>query len=132
MHCFAQEIGVLKQQAMQRFGGQVDPKNMPELPDDMFADQAKRRVKVGLLLGEVIKTNEIKVDEEKVKELIESAASAYEDPSEVVEYYMNNKELYQQMQNVALEEQAVEFVLDKASVTEKEASFKEIMNPEAK
>jgi trigger factor len=128
----AQEIDVLRQQAMQRFAGQMDPKNMPELPADMFEEQAKRRVKVGLLLGEVIKTNEIKVDDNKVNELIATAASAYEDPQEVINYYASNKELMQQMQNVALEEQAVDLLTSKAKVKDKKSSFKEIMNPEAK
>ena len=128
----AQEIEVLRKQAMQRFAGQMDPNNMPELPADMFEEQAKRRVKVGLLLGEVIKINELKVDENKVNELIASAASAYEDPKEVIEYYATNKELNQQMQNVALEEQAVELLLESAKVKSKKASFKDIMNPEGK
>jgi len=128
----AQEIDVLRKQAMQRFEGQMDPANMPELPADMFEEQAKRRVKVGLLLGEVIKVNELKVDESKVNELIASAASAYEDPKEVIEYYATNKELNQQMQNVALEEQAVELLLESAKVKNKKASFKDIMNPEGK
>jgi len=128
----AQEVDVLRQQAMQRFQGQMDPKNLPELPAEMFTEQAERRVKIGLLLGEVIKLNELKVDEEKVNELIASAASAYEDPKEVVDYYANNKELMQQMQNVALEEQAVELLVEKAKVTDKKASFNDIMNPEAK
>ncbi len=128
----SQEVDVLRQQALQRFGGQIDPKNMPNLPAEMFEEQAKRRVKVGLLLGEVIKVNEIKVDDAKVQDLIATAASAYEDPQEVINYYNGNQEMLQQMQNVALEEQAVEFVLDKAKVTEKETSFQEIMNPEAK
>lgn len=128
----AQEVDVLRQQAMQRFAGQMDPKNMPELPADMFEEQAKRRVKVGLLLGEVIKVNELKVDVEKVNELIETAASAYEDPQEVIEYYKTNKELNQQMQNVALEEQAVEVLVKNAKVKDKKASFKDIMNPEGK
>jgi trigger factor len=127
-----QEIEVLRKQAMQRFAGQMDPNNMPELPADMFEEQAKRRVKVGLLLGEVIKINELKVDENKVNELIASAASAYEDPKEVIEYYATNKELNQQMQNVALEEQAVELLLESAKVKSKKASFKDIMNPEGK
>jgi trigger factor len=128
----AQEIEVLRKQALQRFAGQMDPNNMPELPADMFEEQAKRRVKVGLLLGEVIKINELKVDESKVNELIASAASAYEDPKEVIEYYATNKELNQQMQNVALEEQAVELLLESAKVKSKKASFKDIMNPEGK
>jgi trigger factor len=128
----AQEVDVLRQQAMQRFQGQMDPKNLPELPSEMFTEQAERRVKVGLLLGEVIKVNELKVNDAKVDELIATAASAYEDPKEVIEYYANNKELMQQMQNVALEEQAVEFLVEKANVSSKKASFTEIMNPEGK
>ncbi len=128
----AQEVDVLRQQAMQRFQGQMDPKNLPELPSEMFTEQAERRVKIGLLLGEVIKVNELTVDNAKVDELIATAASAYEDPKEVIEYYANNKELMQQMQNVALEEQAVEFLVEKADVSSKKASFKDIMNPEGK
>lgn len=128
----AQEVDVLRQQAMQRFAGQMDPKNMPELPADMFEEQAKRRVKVGLLLGEVIKQNELKVDEAKVAELIESAASAYEDPQEVIEYYKTNKEMKQQMENVALEEQAVDVLVASAKVKDKKSSFQEVMNPEGK
>ena len=128
----AQEVDVLRQQAMQRFQGQMDPKNLPELPSEMFTEQAERRVKIGLLLGEVIKVNELKVDDAKVDELIATAASAYEDPKEVIEYYANNKELMQQMQNVALEEQAVELLVEKAKVKNKKASFKDIMNPEGK
>jgi len=92
----------------------------------------KSKLKIGLLLGEVIKVNELKVDDTKVNELIATAASAYEDPKEVIEYYANNKELMQQMQNVALEEQAVELLVEKAKVKNKKASFKDIMNPEGK
>ena len=128
----AQEVDVLRKQAMQRFEGQMDPKNMPELPAEMFTEQAQRRVKIGLLLGEVIKVNELKVDDAKVDELITSAASAYEDPQEVINYYKTNQELNQQMQNVALEEQAVELLTEKAKVKDKKASFKDIMNPESK
>lgn len=120
------EVNVLRQQAMQRFGGQGA--NMPELPAELFSEQAERRVKVGLLLGEVIKANELKADEERVNALIESMASAYEDPSEVVAYYNSNQELMQNMRNVALEEQAVEALLNSAKVTDKEVAFEEFMN----
>ncbi|MCL1065405.1 trigger factor [Shewanella olleyana] len=120
------EVNVLRQQAMQRFGGQTE--NMPELPADLFTEQAERRVKVGLLLGEVIKTNELQAEDERVQGLIASMASAYEDPSEVVEYYNGNKELMQNMRNVALEEQAVEVLLKSAKVTLKDVEFEEFMN----
>nr|1T11_A Chain A, Trigger factor [Vibrio cholerae]1T11_B Chain B, Trigger factor [Vibrio cholerae] len=80
-----QEINVLRQQAAQRFGGNVEA--AAQLPRELFEEQAKRRVVVGLLLGEVIRTHELKADEEKVKALITEMATAYEDPSEVVSYY---------------------------------------------
>lgn len=123
------EIDVLRRQAAQRFGG--NEKQALELPRELFEEQAKRRVVVGLLLGEVIRTNELKADEERVKALIEEMASAYEDPSEVVEFYSKNKELMDNMRNVALEEQAVEAVLAKAKVSEKATSFNELMNQQA-
>ncbi|MEC4728351.1 trigger factor [Shewanella sp. D64] len=122
----AGEVEVLRKQAMQRFGDQAA--NMPELPADLFTEQAERRVKVGLLLGEVIKTNELKAEDERVQGLIASMASAYEDPSEVVEYYNGNQEMMQNMRNVALEEQAVEALLKTAKVTEKTVNFEEFMN----
>ncbi|ATD07051.1 MULTISPECIES: trigger factor [Pseudoalteromonas] len=124
-----QEIDALRQQAAQRFGGNAQ--NMPELPAELFHEQAVTRVKTGLLLGEVIKANDIKVDEDKVAELIDTVASAYEDPSEVVAYYKANDQLMQQMRNVAMEELAVEAVLAAASVSDVEKSFDDIMNPQA-
>ncbi|MDP5028947.1 MAG: trigger factor [Paraglaciecola sp.] len=128
-----QEINALREQAKQRFsqqqGGNID--NLPELPADLFAENARKRVSIGLLLGEIIRTNELKVDNAKVDSLIETAASAYEDPQEVVEYYKSNKELMQQMQNVAMEEQAVELLLTQAKVTEVTKAFDEIMNKQA-
>ncbi|MFT6986360.1 MAG: trigger factor [Psychromonas sp.] len=122
------EVDVLRKQAMERYGKQMDPNNLPELPAELFAEQAEKRVKVGLLLGEVIKVNELKVDQDKVTALIESAASAYEDPTEVIEYYKNNKEMMQNMENVALEEQAIDFIIEKAKVTQVKKSFDEVMN----
>ncbi|CAQ85510.1 MULTISPECIES: trigger factor [Photorhabdus] len=120
------EIDVLRRQSAQRFGG--NEKQALELPRELFEEQAKRRVVVGLLLGEVISSNELKADEERVKGLIEEMASAYEDPQEVIEFYGKNQELMSNVRNIALEEQAVEVLLGKAKVSEKETSFNELMN----
>ncbi|ERT14428.1 trigger factor [Photorhabdus temperata] len=120
------EIDVLRRQSAQRFGG--NEKQALELPRELFEEQAKRRVVVGLLLGEVISSNELKADEERVKGLIEEMASAYEDPQEVIEFYGKNQELMSNVRNIALEEQAVEVLLGKAKVSEKETTFNELMN----
>jgi len=126
-----QEINALREQAKQRFSQQGGGQNMPELPADLFTDNAKRRVTIGLLLGEIIKKNELKADEDKVMEMIETASSAYEDPQEVIEYYKGNEELMQQMRNVALEEQAIEWVLEQAKTTPVSKAFDEVMNKQA-
>ncbi|MGC0985086.1 trigger factor [Pantoea agglomerans] len=123
------EIDVLCRQAAQRFGG--NEQQALELPRELFEEQAKRRVVVGLLLGEVIRTHELKADEARVSTMIEEMASAYEDPQEVIEFYSKNNELMNNMRNVALEEQAVEAVLAKAKVTEKETNFQDLMNQTA-
>ena len=125
----AQEVDVLRQQAMQRFGGQMDPANMPDLPAELFTEQAKDRVKIALLLGEFIRNNEVKVEDEQVFELIENMASAYESPEEVVAYYKSDEKLMGQMRNVAMEEQAIELLVEKSTATDVEATFDEIMNP---
>ncbi|MDG2943115.1 trigger factor [Exercitatus varius] len=124
-----QEIEVLRGQAAQRFGGNAQ--QAAQLPRELFEEQAKRRVQVGLLFGEIIASNELKADEDRVKAMIEDIASAYEQPAEVIEYYNKNNELMKNLRNVVLEEQAVDAVLAKAQVTEKKASFDEIMNPQA-
>jgi len=126
----AQEIEGLRQQAMQRFGG-AQGNNVPQLPDELFQAQAERRVRIGLLLGEVIRTNEIKADDARVKSIIESMATAYEDPQEVVDYYFKNEQLLNNIRNLAVEEQAVEFIMSKAQVTEKPMSFDEVINKNA-
>lgn len=121
-----EEIDVLRQQAVQRFGGK--PEMAAQLPAELFEAEAKRRVQVGLILSSIITSNQLQVDEARVKQAIADLASAYEQPSEVVEYYAKNHQLTENIRNVVLEEQAVEAVLAKAKVTEKATSFDELMN----
>ena len=123
-----QEIDALRQQAMQRFGGAQQTKSLPQLPAELFQEQAERRVRIGLLLGEVIRTNAIKAEDDRVKSIIESMATAYEDPQEVVDYYLKNEQLLNNIRNLAVEEQAVELIMSKAKVTEKAVSFDEVIN----
>ena len=120
-----QEIEVLKKQALQQFGGNM--KNTPELPNEIFSEQAKKRVSIGLLLGEFIKQEKIEADDTKTKELIADIASAYEDPSEVIEYYNKDEKIFNNMKNLALEEEAIDKILSSAQITEKEFSFNELM-----
>jgi len=123
------EIDVLRQQAMARFGNNA-PQAM-ELPKELFEAEAKRRVIVGLLFSEIIESNKLTADDSRVKELIDEIATAYEDPKEVVAYYSKDKRALDNLKSVALEDQVVDLLLEKAKVTDKSYSFSELMNQQS-
>lgn len=125
------EVQTLRGQMVQQFGGQIKPEDAAKmLPDTMFEDQAKRRVVLGLVVGEVVKENKITVDADRVKAKVEELASTYQEPEEVVEYYYNNRELLSGVESVVLEDQVVDFVLDKAKVSEVESTYDEVIKPQ--
>lgn len=121
-----QEIQRLQEQAFQQFGGGQEFKP-GMLPNELFQPQAERRVKLGLLINAAIEQLEIKADDAKVDALIEDMASTYQDPEQVKEFYKSNKEQRAQLEALALEEQVVETILEKATVTEKESSYEEVI-----
>lgn len=121
-----QEIGRLREQAVQQFGGgQGIDASM--LPAELFKDQADKRVKVGLLMNAAIEQFDLKPSEEKVDALIEEVASTYQEPEQVREYYKNTPEQKSQVEALALEEQVVEKILEAAKVTEAEASYEDVI-----
>jgi len=128
-----QEIEGLRQQAVNQMnqGKGVETADLPEMPAALFEEQAKTRVKLALLVTEVIKANDIKVDSERVRSTIESAAAAYDDPEQMINYYYSNKQQLQQVESTVVEDQAVDFIIDAAKVTEKSYSFDEMMNKQA-
>jgi trigger factor len=117
-----QEIDRLRQDAVQRFGGQVD---FQQLPKEIFEEQAKRRVKTGLLFQEVVKKNDLKADEAKVEEKIQEIASTYEQPDEVVAHFNSNPDQKAQVESSVLEDAVVDFVLGAAKVKEKKMKYEE-------
>lgn len=121
-----QEIERLKQQAFQQFGGNA-PIKLDDMPSEPFEEEAARRVKLGLLVGEVIKQQELKADANKVREMVESLAASYEQPEQVVNYYYENPQLLSNIEAVVVEDQAVEWILDQAKVTDKKKPFSEVM-----
>ncbi|MDO6459465.1 trigger factor [Granulosicoccaceae sp. 1_MG-2023] len=120
-----EETGRMKQQLMQQM---PQGANADTLSDDLFADDATRRVKLGLLIAEIVKQNEIKASPEKVREQIENIAASYQEPQQVIDYYYGNRELLQNMEGVVLEQQVCDWVLDKAQVSDVEKEFKDVMN----
>ena len=127
-----EELGRLKQQALQQFGGGNENLDPSILPDEMFQDQAVKRVQIGLLAAEIIQQNEFKADEEKVKVLVGEMAQGYQDPQEFIDYYMNNEEQRKQLEGVVLEDQVVEHLLAAANITEVVVDYKTAVEPEGK
>ncbi|PRA54911.1 trigger factor [Pseudomonas sp. MYb187] len=120
------EVNRLRVQAVQQFGGNIKPE---QLPAELFEEQAKRRVVLGLIVAEVVKQNELKPDEDRVREMIQEMASAYQEPEQVVAWYYKNDQQLNEVRSVVLEEQVVDTVLQKATVTDKSVSYEEAVKP---
>jgi trigger factor len=128
----ANEIQVLRNQMLQRFGGQQQNFDVNTLlPDTMFQDEASRRVTLGLIVGEIVKSAKLKPDAKRVKTMIEEIASTYQEPKEVVEYYSSNQELMAGVESAVLEDQVVDHILSQAKVSEVETSYDEIIKANA-
>ena len=123
-----QEARALQQQAKANVA-QSGHNSQFELPTELFEDQAKRRVQLGLLISEIIKQNNMEVDQDRVRARIEQFAQSYEDPKEVVDYYYNNKQQLAAVENVVLEDQVVDWIMSQVKVEDENTSFEDLMNP---
>jgi trigger factor len=100
-----------------------------QLPLSMFEEQARRRVALGLILTEVVKANGIRVDPERVRARVESIASTYQEPDEVVRWYYADRRRLGEIESVVMEDQIVDWILDRAQVTDTPTTFDAIMKP---
>ncbi|MFK7976378.1 MAG: trigger factor [Halioglobus sp.] len=128
----AQEVGALRSQMFQQFGGGMNQDLDLEslLPNEMFEENAKRRVKLGLVMAELISTHELKADGEKVRAAIEELAATYTDPEEVIDYYYSNQEQLASVESKVLEDQVVEKLLENANITVDKCSYQDAINAE--
>lgn len=101
-------------------------KDFPIQPE-WFADQAKRRVTLGLILAEVVKTEKLQATPEQIRAMVEETAQSYEQPEEVIRWYYAQPQRLQEVEGVAIENNVVAWVLGKAKVTDKAAVFDELM-----
>lgn len=125
------EIQRMQQQAVQSMlqrGGnpaEFDPSTM----GTMFEEPAQKRVKLGLLMAEMIKNAEITADPAKVRGLVESMAASYEDSAAVVKWYFDDPQRLHEIEAMCLEDEAVTWIADRAAVNEVNISFDDLMNP---
>ncbi len=124
-----QEIHSLRQQMIDNMQLPEPPKSPEEMmPDNLFEDEAKKRISLGLLIGEIVNKNEIKLDQEKVTQQLQMIAAGYGQQDEVIQYYRNNREAMANIEMSVMEEQVVDYVLEAAKQTKKTFNFDEFVN----
>nr|WP_298414308.1 trigger factor [uncultured Halomonas sp.] len=121
-----QETEGLKRQAAQQFGLGEDF-DVSQLPNELFADQAKSRVQIGLLLAEVIKANELEASDDEIKTKVEELAQQYQQPEQVVEYYLKDEQMKNQVKSAVLEEKAVDKLLEQAQVKDIDMTYEQAL-----
>ncbi|MCW0127709.1 trigger factor [Burkholderia pseudomallei] len=121
-------VEMARQDLAQR--GVPNAKDAP-IPAEMFADQAERRVKLGLVLAELVKANGLEAKPEQIRAEVDEFAKSYEDPKEVVRWYYSNQQRLAEMEAFVVESNVVDFVLGKAKVTDKEVSFEALASATA-
>jgi trigger factor len=119
------QVRELQIDAARRMGAR-DASQIP--PPDAFLEPARRRVTLSLLVGEVIKAANIQVNQAQVQARFQELAQQYPDAVQAVEQYRTNPQMRRQMEAAVLEDQVVDWLLERACVTEKQSSFKELMN----
>jgi len=117
------------QQEAQSLQAQDSAQQGSHLAVEAYVNEARRRVQLGMLLAEVIKTAGIQVNQDKVRERIETISKDYEDPAEVVRYYQSNPQVLRGLETLVMEDMVVDWIISQASVTEVKKSFDDIMNP---
>ena len=127
----SKEIDNMRNQMMQQFGEMAKKIDAATIfPDDMFREQASKRVTTGLIFAEVIKQKAVKIDPVRVKAKVEEMASVYNNPQEVVKHYFANKQLLSGIENMVLEEQVIDLIIDAAAVTDLQSSYQDIIRRE--
>lgn len=120
-----QEMHTMQHEAMQRLGIE-DHDQAP--PMENFAEMAEKRVRLGLLVRQLIGDQEMTVDADMVKEQVESMCAGYENAEDMVNIYMSNPQMLQQIEPMVLEQQAVDWLLEHGKVSRKKVSFEDYMN----
>ena len=125
------EILQLKSQALQQMGGAqgADPSM---LPDELFKEQADRRVILGLVLGEIIGQQNLQADPTKVRESVEELAATYESPDDVINWYYGNKEQLATIESAVVEDQVFDYIIEESVVTDTKVNYQEIIKPESR
>ena len=97
------------------------------IPEELFRDQAERRVRLGLVVAELVKANNLQVTPQQLKDQVDELASSYERPADVVRWYFGDQNRLAEVEAMVIESNVTNFVLGQAKVLEKSISFEELM-----
>jgi trigger factor len=106
--------------------GIKDADNAP-IPDDIFRPQAERRVRLGLVVGELVRANTLHAKPEQIKAHVDELAASYEKPADVVRWYYGDNQRMAEVEGMVIENNVTDFVMSNAKVVEKSISFDELM-----
>lgn len=108
----------------------IDAKEAP-LPPEVFQPQAERRVRLGLLLAELVRSEKLNAQQQQIRKAIEEIAQSYERPAEVIQWYLGNRERLAEIEAIVTEDNVVDWVLAKAKAVEEPVAFDELMGNSA-
>jgi trigger factor len=104
----------------------MDVRSMP-IPADAFLEQAEKRVRLGLLVGEIVRNESLQAKPDQIRKLIEEFAQAYENPAEIVRAYFSDRERLAEVEALVVEQNVVDWLLARAKVTDVSLSFDDLM-----
>ena len=122
------EVSNMKQDTARRMGMDLKDLNEDLFPNDMFNEEATKRVKVGILLNKIIEEKELKPDADKVKEIIEDRAKNYKDPQQVINYFYSDDEQLRNIESISLEEQVVDALKLEAKSSDENVSYEDCVS----
>lgn len=120
-----EQIGELQAQMLRRAGVQ-DVSKVPQLPREPYEEPARKRVALGLLMGEIVREQQMRVDRGRVEERLNAIAATHPDPDAVRRQYLQSREAMAQVESAALEDQAIDWMLSQVKISDKPADFREL------
>ena len=121
------ECDVLRDQMMQQLQMPVKPDSDP-LPSELFKDEAEKRVRVGLIINEIVSAENLSADSDKVRERIETIAQPYDQPEQIINFYYGNEQQLQQVEMAVLEDTVIDHVLAQVNVEKLSSNYDDVVS----
>lgn len=121
------ELKVLRERALRRMQQSGNDEQEPEVPDSVFEQGARRRVTLHLLINEIVRNNKLRLDEKRLQEALHELASNHDRPQELLQYYMEHRQMMESLELAVIEDQTVDWILERAKILDQAMSFDALM-----